>query len=138
MGLNKKKFRKPINGIGFAARPQSYSLTGVGALNATKMQPYGHTYVTSTGTVRHTITLRTPTQMGTAKTIVCRNNSTADVLVQCETTATFVAGTTGNTILFATGARERSIHLVARSTRAWSLVSMTTGVSFVGSTLIVA
>lgn len=138
MGINFRKERKPQNGIGQVERPQTYSLTGAGALNATEMRPYGHTYVTSTGSVRHTITLRKPTQPGMRKTITVRNNSTADVLVQCKTSASSVAGTTANTILFATGARERSVTLISRSTVAWSLLSMTTGVSFTASTLIVA
>ena len=137
MGINLKKARKPFSGVGVVDRPQTYSLSGAGALNATEMRPYGHTYVTSTGTGRHTITLRRPTSVGMRKSITVRNNSTADVLVQCKSSAMSVAGTTANTILFATGARERSVSLVARSSAAWSLVSLTTGVSFTASTLVV-
>jgi len=136
MGI--RKDRRPTLGLGNQYVVQTYTLSGAGALNATRVKQNGLTVISSTGSGNHTLRLEQPRRAGIVKTIVCRNHSTADTRVQTHSTLTLIGGTTRNMITFTTGAADRSITLVSKSTVAWGMVATTTGVTLSGSTLVVS
>jgi hypothetical protein len=135
MGI--RKHNRPSLTPGDQYIPQTFTLTGAGALNATRVKQNGVTFVYSTGSGTHTLRLEQPKRAGIVKTIVTRLSSTADVRVQTHSTLTLIGGTTRNMITFTTGAADRSITLISKSTVAWGMVATTTGVTLSGSTLVV-
>jgi hypothetical protein len=135
MGI--RKHNRPSLTPGDQYIPQTFTLTGAGALNATRVKQNGVTFVNSTGSGNHTLRLEQPKRAGIEKIIVCRLSSTADVRVQTHSTLTLIGGTTRNMITFTTGAADRSITLISKSTVAWGMVATTTGVTLSGSTLVV-
>lgn len=136
MGI--RKDRRPSLGLGNQYQAQTFTLTGAGALNATRVKKNGVTFVNSTGSGTHTLRLEQPTRAGIVKTIVARLSSTADVRVQTHSTATLIGGTTSNQVTFSTGAADRAVTLISKSTAAWGMVSKTTGTTLGASTLIVS
>lgn len=111
--------------LGIRENVQTITITGAasGAAIATRAKAYGITRIVSTGTGGpHVVALDAPIT-GVRKTVFARMNSTADVAVVCNSTATLFDGTTFNRVLFSTGADGRTaLQLVGVSTSLWAIL----------------
>jgi hypothetical protein len=114
---------------GYRSNVQTISLSGAASAAgvATLIFPYGLTIINSTGTGGpHRVMLPAPPAAGIAKEIIVKTNSTADVVVVNQSTATKFYGSTVNSALFSTAAGAKgqgNLSLISVSTAAWALLN---------------
>ncbi len=124
-----KEYNRPVADAGRIDRVQTLIETDV----ATNVLNYGVTTLVNTTDDSAFFVIDLPVQ-GIRKTVIVDMESTGLVTLISPTTLITFLGSTGNAVVFTTGATPKSVELVGISATQWAVSSQSTGVTLAGST----
>jgi hypothetical protein len=133
MGI-KKSYQREMHDAGRLDKIQALTQASTG----TRVKNFGVTSITSAGSgtaATHGFIMDNPTGGGLRKTLVVDPNSTREVAVYNASTAVTFFGSTGNALVFSTGAGTKQVELVSLSATQWAFTARSTGVTVSATTI---